>query len=143
MAKGKATDIKLPNLQNATPAFIIDEIGLIRLKQKILKKLEGVHKEALNAKLPEDYEFGDNIPGEKNFSGKKTIVTQERKDANAMYDFIKRTHGEEVANGFVNVTSYEKITTSLVKEVNVGEVTLGPDYEIDFELPDFGDPTLE
>ncbi len=53
MAKAKKKD-DIPNLDNATPEFLIDEIERVRDEQKPLKKLEGIYKEALKARLPEN-----------------------------------------------------------------------------------------
>ena len=47
MAKNKQ---KLPNLANATPGFIVDELGRTRVELSRLKKLEGFLKQGLLAR---------------------------------------------------------------------------------------------
>jgi hypothetical protein len=42
---------KMPNLDNATPGFIVDELGSVREEIKNLVKFEGYYKEALKARL--------------------------------------------------------------------------------------------
>jgi len=41
----------LPDLANATPSFLVDEIGYLRECMKLIKKREGYFKEALIARL--------------------------------------------------------------------------------------------
>jgi len=45
----EATD-KLPDLSNATPPYLADELGDIRAEIKRLQKLEGLYKDVLEAK---------------------------------------------------------------------------------------------
>lgn len=44
--------VKVPNFANATPGFLVDELGEVRAKLKELQGQEGVLKEALQARLP-------------------------------------------------------------------------------------------
>ena len=41
---------KLPDFSNATPSFLSDELGDIREAKKHLEKMEGLYKDALNAR---------------------------------------------------------------------------------------------
>lgn len=41
-----------PNLENATPEWLVDELGRIRRIMSRVKKLEGFYKEALKARWP-------------------------------------------------------------------------------------------
>jgi hypothetical protein len=41
----------MPNLENATPQFLIDELGEVRERIKVLQKYEGLYKAALEARL--------------------------------------------------------------------------------------------
>ena len=50
MAKAKLKS-KMPDLDNATPGFLVDELGAVREKIKDLQKYEGYYKEALKARL--------------------------------------------------------------------------------------------
>lgn len=54
MAKAKSkskSKSKMPNLDNATPGFLVDELGAVREQIKDLQKHEGYFKEALKARL--------------------------------------------------------------------------------------------
>ena len=42
---------KMPNLGNATPEGLVDMLGKVREEMADLKKLEGIYKEALEARL--------------------------------------------------------------------------------------------
>lgn len=50
---GKKTDFVMPNLDNATISGLLDQIGELREKMKDDKKLEGILKTALDARLLE------------------------------------------------------------------------------------------
>ena len=52
MSKAKTKTLaEMPNLSNATPGFLVDELGNIRDQIKELKKREGFFKQALEARL--------------------------------------------------------------------------------------------
>jgi hypothetical protein len=46
----KKPKVDLPNLDNATPGFIVDELGRIREEMSRLKTLEGYYKQALQGR---------------------------------------------------------------------------------------------
>lgn len=79
MAKknGRPT-FKTPNLENATPGFIVDELGRTREKIADLKKLEGIYKEALSGRVDEDQQL---VEGEKTFNATIEEVEQMRFDS--------------------------------------------------------------
>lgn len=58
-----ATKRELPNLENATPGFLIDAIKEQRDIQKDAKFLEGVYREALDSRKDEK---ATKVEGEKN-----------------------------------------------------------------------------
>lgn len=75
---------KVPDLSNATPSFLIDEIGKIRDQNKENKFYEGIYRKALDARLAKDQLIveGDAFIG--NFS---TSVT-ERLDLDAVRSIL-------------------------------------------------------
>ena len=76
MAKSKKSDneFRVPDLSNATPEMLIDELGEVRDKIKVLKKYEGLYKDALLARLEE----GEvTVEGEK-YAGLVERVSQNR-----------------------------------------------------------------
>lgn len=48
---GDKPKFKVPNLANATPEGLVDMLGEVREQMKDLKKLEGIYKEALEARM--------------------------------------------------------------------------------------------
>jgi hypothetical protein len=88
MAKS-ATDKTIPNLENATPGFLVDEIKRLRVEASRLKFLEGVYKQALEARLtPEQLSGVTMVEGEKNY-GMRKKMTQERVDTDAVREYFK------------------------------------------------------
>ena len=69
MAKAKQ---KMPDLSNATPTFLADELGGVREQIKKFKKLEGYYKEAMLARLEQGQ---TTVEGEKYL---QTIVEVEQ-----------------------------------------------------------------
>src|SRR5690349_13162082 len=57
---GNAT-IQVPNLGNATPHFLTDELGYVQSAIKRLEKLEGLYKEALKAKTKLPTQPGEKV----------------------------------------------------------------------------------
>lgn len=80
-----STKVRMPNLANATPGFIVDELGAVRKKLSKLKKLEGFYKEALRARLKKNQRV---VEGEK-FSA--TITKSARTSLNT--DAVKEEMG--------------------------------------------------
>ncbi len=67
----------IPNLDNATPGMLVDEIGDIRVAMSRLKKREGFYKQALIARLDEGQTL---IEGDKLYDGMLEETVQERLD---------------------------------------------------------------
>lgn len=76
-------EFTLPNLANATPEFLVDQIGQVKARLKNLEKYEGVFTQALLARLmvkkgtegPEEEPMLKNAFGE--HQGEKFIATIE------------------------------------------------------------------
>ena len=84
-AEKVVTDPKaIPNLSNATPQGLVDQIGELRAEAKRLEFLEGVYKEALKARVTENELKGlDQILGEI-YIGSYEDKRQERIDTAAV-----------------------------------------------------------
>lgn len=48
---GDKPKFEMPKLDNATPSFLIDELGKVREQIKHLEKYEGIYKEALQGRI--------------------------------------------------------------------------------------------
>jgi len=70
----KADKRELELLHNATPEFLVDELGPLRAQIKKLQKRENILKEAIKGRLPEDE---DEIEGE-NWTAQITKTSQSR-----------------------------------------------------------------
>lgn len=49
--QGDKPKFEMPKLDNATPSFLIDELGKVREQIKHLEKYEGIYKEALMGRI--------------------------------------------------------------------------------------------
>jgi len=79
----------IPNLENATPGFLVDEIAKIRVESSRLKFLEGVYKQALMARItPEQKSGSAGIEGTYAFATYRT-QKQERVDIDAVKEYFK------------------------------------------------------
>ncbi len=76
MAASKVKN-KVPNLDNATPGMLIDELGGLRSKISVLKKQEGFYKQALMARLEDGQTL---VEGDQFFDGMIEDTVQERLD---------------------------------------------------------------
>ena len=82
-------DKSVPNLANATPGGLIDMLGDIRTEIKRLQFLEGVYKQAIEARVTPLQLKGENlIKGEK-YVGHYTNETQERINADLVREKFK------------------------------------------------------
>lgn len=70
------TKQEMPNLANATPSFLIDEMGRIRSEVKKLEQMEGYYKEALKAQWPE----GETQEDGEIYAAERIYVVQGRLD---------------------------------------------------------------
>ena len=79
----------IPNLENATPGFLVDEIAKIRVEAARLKFLEGVYKQALEARVSPEQKKGTAI-----IEGTYAVASyrhqlQERIDTDAVKEYFK------------------------------------------------------
>jgi len=82
-------DKTVPNLENATPGFLMDEIARMRVEAARLKFLDGVYKQALEARATGEQLSGAvAVEGEK-FFGTRKKMTQERIDTDAVKELLK------------------------------------------------------
>ncbi len=77
MAKRNGSSPKMPDLRNATPMYITDELGAIRDQQKGLKKLEGYFKDALLARVSAgSVTEGENYTAQVSSESRTTLDTK-------------------------------------------------------------------
>lgn len=105
-AAKKSRKSGLPNLDNATPAILVDWLGAMREQMKELKQLEGYYKQALTARLGEDE---DEITGEL-FEAEIIDVEQMRLDN----DVVKEEMGEEWWSDHCKLIEYQMIKTKRI-----------------------------
>lgn len=99
----------IPNLENATPGYLVDEITKIRVEQSRLTFLEGVYKEALKARITPEQRSGDKgIEGEYAFATYRA-QTQERVDTAAVKEYFK-DQPEELRK-VMKVIKFDVLTT--------------------------------
>lgn len=75
---------QVPDLSNATPTYLLDEIGRIRVESNRLKFIETIFKDALRSRVT-----GTQLSGEDPIIGERYVgyyedVTQSRIDADAV-----------------------------------------------------------
>jgi hypothetical protein len=103
MAK-KAT-VRVPNLDNATPGMLIDEIGVVREQMSSLKKTEGFLKQALTARLEEGQTI---VEGDNTHDGLIENTVQERLDTPK----IREDMDDEWIRDHTKVLEYKTIRTT-------------------------------
>lgn len=87
-AKAMAEAKQVPDLSNATPTYLLDEIGRIRAEASRLKFVEGVFKDALRGRISKAQLKGEEpILGEK-FVGFYEEITQSRIDSDAVRGYF-------------------------------------------------------
>ncbi len=94
---------RMPDLSNATPTFLVDELGGVREQIKELQKLEGFYKEALQARSGGK----TTIEGE-TFVALLTDQTQQRIDTKG----LKEEFGEEWYQDHTKTIEFKKIQTT-------------------------------
>ena len=102
MAKKK---FKAPNLSNATPGFLADELGALRDKIKDLQKLEGFYKEALLGKVRRKNTQTGEFKGDK-YTAVITQETQFRIDTTG----LKKEFGEDWYTEHCMELSFSKVS---------------------------------
>lgn len=96
LGKKEMTKERMPDLSNATPPFLVDELGKVRAQMSKIKRLEGYYKEALSARWP----AGESECSGENFTCEREYVSQVRLDTDKIRadmdeDWIKE-HSKEV-----------------------------------------------
>lgn len=87
--------VRIPDLSNATIPFLVDELGLVRMRAKVLKILEGIYKEAFNAQRSEgQYKGLTQLSGD-SFQAVIIEFDQVKYDQTAMKQFILKRHGAD------------------------------------------------
>lgn len=94
---------KLPNLANATPGFIVDELGRTRTELSRLKKLEGFLKQGLLARA----KVGA-VAGEKYFDASIQELARSSLDTAA----VKKEMGDDWYRKRCKTTPYVQIRTT-------------------------------
>ena len=105
----KNDENKLPNLSNATPEFLVDEIGDVRQQIKELEKKKGFYQEALLGRA--------RLLGQTHFKGDRweaDIVELSRTGLDTQT--VKEEMGEEWYAEHCKVTSYQQINTKRVPD---------------------------
>ncbi len=97
-----AKNNRMPNLDNATPMSLVDDLGETREKISALKKLEGIYKEALKARLDDGQQ---TVDGDK-FSALIEETTQSRLDQ----DKVKASLDPDVL-----ATCYKEISFTTIR----------------------------
>jgi hypothetical protein len=88
---------ELPNLENATPGFLLDMIATERAIQKEAKYLEGVYRQALDSRrdlTAKSVESDTHV-------GEYVESAQERLDSDAIRESV--SHDDLVAKGWLKV----------------------------------------
>ncbi len=100
--------IKIPNLANATPGFLADELGKTRESMKALMRYEGICKEGLKGRAQTPTK-GDPIEVQgRNFTATISEVSQSRIDT----EKLKKTYGEDWYNEHCKEITFQKVSTS-------------------------------
>jgi len=86
---GRQVDKTIPNLENATPGFLVDEIERLRLEQARAKYLEGIYKQALDARVTPEQKAGTQFIQGTNAIGNYRWQKQERVDTDAVKEYFK------------------------------------------------------
>ncbi len=104
MAKKKADPFPMPNLDNATPGSLVDDLGATRAESAKLKKREGFIKQALFARLDE----GQTLVEGEVFNAMIQDTVQERLDTAK----IRETEDDDWLADHTNVIEFKQIRTT-------------------------------
>jgi hypothetical protein len=88
---------ELPDLSNATPGFLLDQIAAQRQLQKDAKYLEGVYRQALDSRKDPE---AKSVESDLNV-GEYVESAQERLDSDAIRESV--SHDDLVAKGWLKV----------------------------------------
>lgn len=96
----------MPDLSNATPGFLTDEIGTLRDEMKELKKREGFFKEALGAMVDgEDVVTGD----------KYRMVITHKYQMRLNTDGLKEEYGQKWYNEHSREIDFREFRTNKIE----------------------------
>ncbi len=107
----------IPNLENATPGFLVDEIGKIRVEAARLKFLEGVYKQALEARVSSTQKNGDAIIEGDSYVASYRNQTQERIDSESVKEYFKED--PEGLKKVVKIITFDVLSTKAKVSTNV------------------------
>lgn len=102
-------DRSIPNLENATPEFLVDEIGRIRIEASRLKYLEGIYKQALEARASDGHLNGGKLVTGDKFIGHFEVVTQERIDTTSVREYF--VNNPEILKELTKVVTFRQLKT--------------------------------
>lgn len=105
---------EVPNLENATPGGLIDQLGDIRKDLKELKYLEGIYRGALDARCTEEQLKGLVSIGGENWIGAYKEVEQERISADLVREVLKSQ--PDVLAKVITVTSFKQLNVMKAPE---------------------------
>lgn len=109
-------DIEMPNLENATPAFLIDEIGRLRAEQARAKKLEGVYKQALEARWTDEQSKGEEFIEGTNFIGDRVYISKRTLSVEKVQEELK-DEPDRLARCYIDGGYWQLNAKVKVKEV--------------------------
>jgi len=101
-------DKTIPNLSNATPGFLVDRIGEMRVEAARLKFLDGIYKQALNARITSAQKSGAIIEGER-YNGDIVSKKQDRISPDKVREELKN-EPERLAR-CVETIEFEQLNT--------------------------------
>jgi len=102
-------DRSIPNLENATPEYLVDEIGRIRIEAARLKYLEGIFRQALEARCTKEHLDGGSLITGDRFIGHFENVTQERLDTQSVRDYFQ--NNPEILKELMKIVSFRQLKT--------------------------------
>jgi len=108
-----ATDKTIPNLENATPGFLVDELGKIRAEASRLKFLEGIYKQALEARCTPTQLNGTKFIMGETFVGDWVEKTQERVDTNKVKEVF--ADKPEILAQLMKVITFKQLNIKPIK----------------------------
>lgn len=103
-------DKTVPNLENATPGYLVDEIAKMRVQASRLKFLDGIYKNALQARINEQQLEGKEVITGEQFIGSFKQMTQERIDTEVVRAFFK--NDPETLKRMIKIISFKQLDTS-------------------------------
>ena len=106
----------VPNLENATVGFLVDEIGRLREEEKRNKFLQGIYKQALEARASQEQLDGTQFMEGEKYIGDRAHMTQRRLKAEKVVEEFK-DQPERLARCYDEISFWQLNTKVLIKEV--------------------------